>query len=81
MAAVKRRLFNILAGMSLLLCVAMVTFWVRSYWFVDEAYVHASGSRWDWYFVSYPGQWFIQIGYDYYKEYDPKTLAEERGGG
>lgn len=31
-SCVKRRLFNLLAGVSLLLCMAMVGLWVRSYW-------------------------------------------------
>jgi hypothetical protein len=33
---VKRRLFNLLAGVSLVLCVAMVVMWVRSYWRSDQ---------------------------------------------
>jgi hypothetical protein len=32
---VKRRLLNLLTGVSLLLCVAVVLLWVRSYWFAD----------------------------------------------
>ena len=33
----KRRLFTILFAVSLLLCVAVVVLWVRSYWVVDQA--------------------------------------------
>ncbi len=33
--AMKRRLFNILSAMSLLLCVALMVLWVRSYWVCD----------------------------------------------
>jgi len=32
----KRHLFNILAGLSLLLCLATVALWVRSYWTTDS---------------------------------------------
>jgi hypothetical protein len=32
MSAVKRRVFNVLAAVSLLLCVTTVLLWVRSYW-------------------------------------------------
>jgi hypothetical protein len=35
--SVKRRLFNVLAGVSLVMCVATVTLWVRSYYRSDRA--------------------------------------------
>jgi hypothetical protein len=35
MSAVKRRVFNLLAAMSLVLCVATVVMWVRSHWRTD----------------------------------------------
>ena len=39
----RRRLFNLLAMVSLVLCVATVALWVRSYWRSDLI----KGSRWD----------------------------------
>jgi hypothetical protein len=38
MSAVKCRLFNLLAAISLLLCASTIVMWVRSYW-VDEAFM------------------------------------------
>src|SRR5437016_11601726 len=32
----RRRIFNILCALSLILCLAMAALWVRSYWFHDE---------------------------------------------
>ena len=39
----RRRLFNLVAAVSLVLCVATVALWVRSYWRSDLI----KGSRWD----------------------------------
>jgi hypothetical protein len=33
---VKRRVFNVLAAVSLLLCVATAALWVRSHWVIDR---------------------------------------------
>jgi hypothetical protein len=38
----KLRLFNLLAALSLVLCVTMLGFWVRSYWKFDEFYSQVS---------------------------------------
>src|SRR5580658_4754539 len=35
-SSVKRRLFNVLAGVSLVLCVATAAIWIRSYWTENE---------------------------------------------
>jgi len=40
---VKRRAFNIVSALSLLLCVAVAVLWVRSYWASDAIYV----MRWE----------------------------------
>src|SRR5437868_4990392 len=40
----KRRLFTLLAVLSLLLCVAMVLLWVRSHWVEDYAVKGQAGS-------------------------------------
>ena len=39
----RRRLFNLVAAVSLVLCVATVALWVRSYWRSDLV----KRSRWD----------------------------------
>jgi hypothetical protein len=36
MSAVKRRLFNVMAAMSLALCISVTALWSRSYWYSDE---------------------------------------------
>ena len=44
----RRRLLNLLTGLSLLLCVIVIGFWVRGYWVADEvgwAWHHGDGSR------------------------------------
>ena len=41
---VKRRLFNLLAGLSLLLCLAISAMWVRSYWVCDGFLRASNGS-------------------------------------
>jgi hypothetical protein len=41
---VKRPVFTILSALSLLLCVAVVVLWVRSYW-VSDALVWLNGYR------------------------------------
>jgi hypothetical protein len=64
MNSMKRWAFSTLSQISLLLFVATAWLWTRSYWNVDEAYAHLAGSKWDIYVVPYPGQWFVQIGYD-----------------
>jgi hypothetical protein len=44
--AVKRRLVTLAAAASLVLCVAMMALWVRSYWRVDDVrFFHTSRSR------------------------------------
>src|SRR5688500_7111044 len=37
-SAMRRRLFNLAAALSLLLCVAVCVVWVRSYWFTDQLF-------------------------------------------
>jgi hypothetical protein len=44
---VRRRLFNLAAGVSLVLCVATVVLWVRSYWREDTVLCLYSTSYWD----------------------------------
>jgi hypothetical protein len=57
----KRRLLNLLTALSLLLCVAAVALWVRSYWrFDDVVYVgHFRVNN----FCSYRGRFFAQLGW------------------
>ena len=43
MVVVKRRLFNVAAFVSLLLCVAMAGLWVRSYWRTYVIRLHRLG--------------------------------------
>jgi len=53
---VKRRLFNVLTGMSLVLCVAWAVLWVRSYFVFDVVtYLWYSPGRW--HDQSYSGYW------------------------
>jgi hypothetical protein len=51
----KRRFFNVLAAVSLILCVAIIVLWVRSYW-VDDSWkcqtLDAPKSRWTEYELS-----------------------------
>jgi hypothetical protein len=46
----RRWLFNGLTSLSLLICLATITIWVRSYWRADEFYVERQMQRWE--FVS-----------------------------
>src|SRR3954451_2902508 len=43
--AVRRTLFHLTAAASLMLCVATLTLWLRSYWRVDAAHLYPSPSR------------------------------------
>jgi hypothetical protein len=50
----KRRLFKVFAALSLLLCVATVVLWVRSYFYAEQAGVEwrTNGYRSQWLFIS-----------------------------
>ena len=51
-----RRLLNVLTGLSLLLCAAVVVLWVRSYWRADVL-VLPVGGRWHLTFISHRAHW------------------------
>ena len=43
----RRLLFNLVATVSLLLCGALVVFWVRSFWVMDAIELQFGGERWE----------------------------------
>jgi hypothetical protein len=57
----RRWLLYMIAAMSLLLCMASLALWARSYWYVDELTIDRPGSRMYYYFVSYPSELFLQF--------------------
>ena len=58
-----RRLFTIAATLSLLLCIATATFWLRGYWMEDEI---LTGYRWHYAdFVSFRGEVGCEFGRTY----------------
>jgi len=57
----RRRLLNLLAALSLILCVTIFAFWVRSYWrfdnMVNVGHCHVNN------FGSYRGRVVVQLGW------------------
>jgi hypothetical protein len=51
----KRRLFTILSAFSLLLCVAVVVVWVRSYWVLDRIFYNSVDKDKEFYAISTRG--------------------------
>jgi hypothetical protein len=68
---VKRRLFNLLAVLSLLLCVAMAALWVRSYW----QYELVSANRYhSWDLWLEQGEFELAVGTRYAPQTTPPRL-------
>jgi hypothetical protein len=77
MCSVKRRLFNVLAGTSLALCVMTAVFWVRSYFSLDTIFVPTLIPVASRMIVLESGCGFLLVGTQYY----PSALRSNWGFG
>ncbi len=78
----KRRIFNILAAISLVLCLAMAGLWVRSYWWCEilkyTSPVTAASQQTDWEIVSFPV--VLAFGYQVGHYGPPSPLRPQHPG-